>query len=157
MRPAADFVIWGMKMPPVKVMLRWLPALLWMGLIFMLSHQPGSDSGNLTRMLMEFLAGLGLDLPQVFGKYATLALRKTAHFTEYLILFLWLKLAIGQTAKGLTRALIITIAYAITDEFHQLFIPGRVGNAGDVLVDSLGATLAWIFIRFRRKKAEKIE
>ena len=36
-------------------------------------------------------------------------------------------------------AIIITIAYAITDEFHQYFVPGRIPSILDILFDSFGA------------------
>ncbi|MCB9234991.1 MAG: VanZ family protein [Bacteroidia bacterium] len=138
--------------------LKYLPALLWMGLIFLLSNQPGSDSGQLTAKIMAFLQEIGLDLPLVAGQYATLVLRKTAHFTEYFILFLWVKMALHGRSRRLLLAFLVCAAYACTDEFHQLFIPGRVGNVGDVLVDSSGAALAWALSWWREKmKAEKLK
>lgn len=35
-------------------------------------------------------------------------------------------------------AVIIAVFYAVTDEFHQLFVPGRFGCLEDVLIDGIG-------------------
>ena len=42
--------------------------------------------------------------------------------------------------------ILIVILYASTDEFHQLFVPGREGTFRDVLIDTSGAIIAIIFI-----------
>jgi VanZ family protein len=42
-------------------------------------------------------------------------------------------------------ALIITIGYAATDEFHQMFVPGRAGSPLDVAIDSIGAGFGVMF------------
>jgi VanZ family protein len=46
---------------------------------------------------------------------------------------------------------VITIAFAISDEYHQTFVPGRDGNIRDVLIDSAGAGLACGIIAIRRR------
>ncbi len=51
----------------------------------------------------------------------------------------------GVNAKqGAGIALLICILYAITDEVHQLYIPGRSGEVRDVLIDSAGASIGII-------------
>ncbi len=68
--------------------------------------------------------------------------RKAAHMTEYGILAaLWYN-AIGTV----WIAFVITVAYAATDEFHQLFVEGRTGKVGDVLIDAGGALIACAII-----------
>jgi VanZ family protein len=39
-------------------------------------------------------------------------------------------------------AWILTLAYAISDEWHQTFVEGRVGHPIDVAIDMVGATIA---------------
>lgn len=135
---------------------RLVPALLWMGLIFFMSHQRGGESGALSRVILEYLASWGLDLRAWFGDNAFLVIRKMAHFTEYFILFFFIDLALSIWYNWKQRrwlALGITALYAASDEFHQLFIAGRIGNIGDVFIDSLGALAAlgskelwrWVF------------
>lgn len=48
---------------------------------------------------------------------------------------------------GDAGALAIVLAYAISDELHQRFVPGRTGTAIDVLIDLLGATLSLALLR----------
>ena len=50
----------------------------------------------------------------------------------------------ANSKKSYLIAFGMTVAYALTDEFHQLFVPGRSGSMIDVLIDSAGAVLAWL-------------
>ena len=71
---------------------------------------------------------------------ATTIVRKCGHFLEYLILgvllFLWLSAAGSRHAWA--AALIIGIVYAVTDEIHQLFVPGRSCEVRDIFIDAAG-------------------
>ena len=102
----------------------WVPPIALMGLIFFLSAQPDLSSG------------LGT---------ADLILRKIAHATIYgLLWFLWWRALRGLGADGsaLIAAMLITVAYAISDEWHQSFVEGRHGSPVDVLIDTAGAGVA---------------
>lgn len=78
--------------------------------------------------------------------------RKTAHFTEYAILGILFYLNLRhhssqkQSPKLFALAILFSALYACTDEFHQLFIPGRTGQPFDVLVDTLGATFGCLVV-----------
>jgi VanZ family protein len=99
---------------------RFLPPLLLMGVIYFLSDQPGLKSG------------LGV---------ADLILRKMVHTGTFGLLFvLWLR-AFRWRAPGWAAA--IAFVYAISDEFHQHFIPDRIGSPIDVAIDAIGIGLAW--------------
>ena len=63
--------------------------------------------------------------------------RKAAHFTEYGILF-WL-LVRGPMEQRPYLALMLCVVYALTDEGHQVFVPGRTASLYDVALDSTGA------------------
>jgi VanZ family protein len=67
-----------------------------------------------------------------------------AHFTEYFILtglWAWALLpALGLRALGV--AFVIAVVYAISDEWHQSFVPNRDSDPVDVLVDSAGVATA---------------
>jgi VanZ family protein len=69
--------------------------------------------------------------------------RKYAHFTEYLILDILVLNALTVSGvrgfKGFIFSLVFCILYAISDEVHQLFVPGRGAQVTDVLIDSAGA------------------
>ena len=77
------------------------------------------------------------------------AVRKCAHFTEYTMLGLMLRLCLEswfghrvKRSRSLTLAgFCIGTVYACTDEFHQLLIEGRSGQWSDVFVDGSGVLL----------------
>ncbi|WP_051910462.1 VanZ family protein [Carnobacterium pleistocenium] len=72
-------------------------------------------------------------------------IRKNAHFFIYLILGGLVKYALTSTGikgvKAIGIGLLICIVYAISDEAHQLLVPGRGGQLSDVVIDSWGAGL----------------
>lgn len=68
----------------------------------------------------------------------TFAVRKAAHFTEYALMgFLWY-VWLSEKRWNVLISFGATAFYAVTDEFHQLFVPGRSCELRDVLVDSAG-------------------
>jgi VanZ family protein len=95
---------------------RWAPVVAWAALIFGLSSV--SDLGT----------GLGI---------WDLVLRKIAHMTEYAILGALLVRALRQPGW----AVVLGIAYSISDEVHQSFISGRHGSPVDVLIDAIGVVV----------------
>jgi VanZ family protein len=78
-------------------------------------------------------------------------LRKVAHVSEYAVLawlaqrlFLALDMAATASRRMIRSALLawpFCVVYAISDEWHQTFVPTRVGTPWDVLIDSAGAAL----------------
>ena len=67
-----------------------------------------------------------------------------AHFSEYAALAaLWawaLWPALGRKAFAVAAA--VSFLYAISDEIHQSYVPGRFSDPWDVVVDSLGIAFA---------------
>jgi VanZ family protein len=106
----------------------WAPPLALMALIFVLSAQPSLSSGL---GLIDHVA------------------RKLVHASEYALLFLlwWRALrTVMDHARALAPALVIAVAYAVTDEVHQRFVSGRHSTWVDVLIDSMGAGLAALLL-----------
>ncbi len=100
----------------------WLPLVGWMGLIFFLSAQP--------------------DFPQPQARWLDRLLSYGAHMFLFGVLaVLWVR-ALGQRSPAWLVALALTAAYALSDEFHQSFVPGRCADPVDLLWDLLGALLA---------------
>ena len=136
--------------------LHWLAVLCWMALIFALSHEPADGSQARSDVLVNILQTIGL------GGSADLlstVVRKLAHAVAYAVLGVLLVWALAArrrvTAKLVMYAVAITCLYAISDELHQLFIPGRSAEVRDVAIDTLGGAIgvsvaAWSITRLRR-------
>lgn len=69
-------------------------------------------------------------------------IRKIAHMTLYAILAFCA--ACSQIKPSFKKVLLFCACYACTDEFHQLFIPGRSGEISDVCIDCLGACIGFL-------------
>jgi VanZ family protein len=107
----------------------YFPVIVWMMVIFWLSNRP--KIVKLENPTSDFFIG------------------KSAHLFEYALLcILWFRaINIHSVLKGKNWVipLFLTGLYAISDEIHQLFIPGRTGMARDVLIDVLGGAIGlWI-------------
>lgn len=132
----------------MRKIISWLLVILWMTLIFYLSHQPATESNSLstgiTERIIAVIERVTSDTDIDIRNFNHI-IRKNAHFFAYLILGLLLSNALKSNGmQGLNRfliALAISILYAISDEVHQLFIPGRAGQVKDVIIDSAGATV----------------
>ncbi|MDB6354155.1 VanZ family protein [Trichococcus sp. K1Tr] len=89
--------------------------------------------------------------------YAGRLIRKSAHFIAYLILGFLVSYALKNedvTATAWKRrgaSLLFCVAYAVSDEFHQQFVPGRGPLLKDVLIDGSGAALGIILYLGARK------
>jgi hypothetical protein len=118
----------------------WLPPLAWCLVIFLFSSRP-------TKTVTEIY-------------WQDFIFKKTIHLFEFGFLFILLYRALkGTVRRDLLRlasiAFLITIFYAISDEFHQTFIHGRTGTLRDIIIDSSGAGLTWLGIWQWLPKAPK--
>jgi len=107
--------------PVPRTLSLWLPIVAWCGLIFGLSSIPSLSSG--------------------LGVWDEI-LRKCAHMLEYAVLaaLLW------RALRNEVAALVLAVAYAATDEFHQSFVHGRHGSPVDVAIDGIGAALGLLVV-----------
>jgi VanZ family protein len=119
------FLYFGMKMI-VAQLRKWLPSILLMGVIFWFSSQPSSTMPNFD--------------------WADKVLKKGGHILGYALLAwsYWYALDFQPNKRWLVW--LLSIVYAVTDEYHQSFVTGRYPSAYDVLVfDNLGALIVlWI-------------
>lgn len=138
-----------MKEKNVKTIVRWALLIGWMILIFVMSNQPASVSDSQSGFVIYVFNLLGISLDSFFGELANFAVRKTAHFTEYMILFFFsynvLRLYVEKKDAYIFGILIVA-TYACTDEIHQLFVPGRAGKIKDVFIDTSGGLFGLIII-----------
>lgn len=119
-----------------KLIVAWAPVAVWMGVIFAVSSRSS--------------------LPRLSDPIADTFLKKGGHIAEYAILAGLCRRAIHQTAN--TRyptilAFAVTVLYAISDEWHQSFVPGRNSQSTDALIDASGAliSLAALYLWGRNK------
>lgn len=133
-----------------KKMISWIILILWMGIIFFMSHQPGEVSSSQSDLVLKIFKFIGVELNDYFGELATFIIRKAAHFSEYMILFL-LAYNVSRYYKNKdVKLYLITFVflYACSDEIHQYFVPGRSMAFKDVLIDTSGGVFAYIIISF---------
>lgn len=101
--------------------MHWLPALLYAGLIFYISSIPSEE-----------LAVFGLDMSLL-------------HIIEFFILSYLIFRAFTKEKMNirytLSLAIIISTLYGITDEIHQLYVPGRQFSTIDMAFNFIGSSL----------------
>lgn len=126
-----------------KFVFYWLPAIIWMTIIFYLSSR---QKINVTKeYIYDFLIFKGI------------------HMLEYAILYFLLFRCFNSLSnkkrslkKQLFFPLIVAISYAMTDEIHQSFVPTREGRLRDVIIDSFGVILMYIYIKNNLNWLKKI-
>jgi VanZ family protein len=109
----------------------WLPLLAWLALIFALSSRS--------------------TLIQIGSPAGEKLFYKSAHMLAYAaLMWLWWRVISPQREAGwrhLGVALALTVLYAISDEIHQLYVPGRHGQVADVLFDTGGSLAMLLLLR----------
>ena len=150
-----------------KAILFWVLLVLWAGVIFFFSAQPDTvssqQSGLFTQILEEAVIRISGSVKEGKALYAQLdhLVRKSAHFMVYFILGALAQRACWHSAKQKRpmRVLAVAVAacalYAVSDEIHQYFVPGRSMMISDMLLDSVGALCgagaATFFLNVARK------
>ncbi|MCS7338453.1 MAG: VanZ family protein [Verrucomicrobiae bacterium] len=132
----------------------WLPAALWMLVIFggsgeaLAAHRTSRILGPIIRWLFPSLAQDKVDL-------LILLIRKCAHAVEFGVLAVLFWLALVKPSRhnkpewrwsDARRALVLTALYAALDEFRQSFVPSRQGAVQDVCIDVAGAVIALLLL-----------
>ena len=117
-----------------RALLRWLPALGWMAVIFALSSISG----------LRVSDDAAVDKP----------FRVVAHLGSYALLAGLLLYAIAGRRRPhaweAAAAFGLAVLYGLTDEIHQSFVPNRMGQVDDLVIDAIGAvigiTIAWLVL-----------
>ena len=128
-------------------------------LILTQSLLPANISSNQSGFIVDFLhplvSNIGIKINiETFSQIV----RKLAHFTEFFLLgVLWyvIYMKYFNKAKLIIVVLIHGLLSAIADETIQLFVDGRSGEIGDVLIDFSGVILASIMMYFIFRLREK--
>ncbi len=132
-------------------------SLVWMIVIFLFSAREAQlssqDSASVGELIGKiFVPGFAAWEPQKqleFAKKIDHPVRKTAHATEYAVLGFFLAGSYSDRRKKWRFSIgvpwMIGTAYAVSDEFHQWFVPGRSCQVSDMLLDSCGV-FAGVFV-----------
>jgi VanZ family protein len=120
----------------IRIVLRWLPAILVMLTIFLFSAQPFTELPNFN--------------------WADQIVKKGGHMAGYALLALSYWRALGFRRERWWIAWGFAMLYAMTDEFHQSFVPGRQPSVWDVLVfDNLGALISlWLMGLYKTQRSD---
>jgi len=135
--------------------------IFWMSLIFLLSAQTATDSGELSGGIIDRILNIfGMELAEfdvMIVDFMQFIIRKCAHMCIYVVLvvLVTIELLMYSIKKQFLLSGIICVFYAISDEIHQYFVPGRSCELRDVLIDSVGVIIGIIIVKFARKLADK--
>ena len=151
----------ALRLPPHSKnrLSRYGPLVVWAALIFIGSSSALSSTN--TSVVLRPVLWL---FPH--ASEATLALihfliRKAGHLTEYAILALFAARAFRTSAREILRtrwfwvSLLFVVAYSLSDEFHQSFVPSRTASIYDSMIDSSGGFVALTMLWWRRQKNGK--
>lgn len=131
-----------------------LSTVLWMSVIFWFSSAPAEESSYMSlsagraaaQIFIRDFEKWSIQEQDAFAEKIDYPIRKTAHAGEYAVLGMLMLgtvslFRVWENRRKEIAAWVLTVIYAATDEFHQLFVPGRSGQVSDVLLDSAGAAV----------------
>jgi VanZ family protein len=142
---------------------RYGPLLVWVAFVLFASSANFSAS-NTSRIIRPLLLWLFPKISEASIQQVHFFVRKAAHFTEYAALALLAARALRTSSLSALRrswwlaSFVLVAAVALTDEYHQSFLPSRTGTIYDSLLDMTGGAVAlaclalWLAARRRRMR-----
>ena len=130
----------------VSVML----VVLWMVMIFVMSNFPAEVSDQQSGVVVELakkIFNISAEQPELLDNLMTIV-RKCGHAFEYFVLGVlllnmlrqfWLAKRKGEWARYWYLVVVGASIYAVTDEVHQAFVPGRSCELRDIIIDTVAA------------------
>jgi VanZ family protein len=116
--------------------------IVWFFVIFLLSSEPSSLSSSRSNEVVQIIQSVNTGLVNIPD--ISFFVRKLAHIIAYFILgvlmFLVVRAYTPKARKAIILSVLFVFIYAVTDEFHQTFVPGRSGEVRDVLIDTTAGT-----------------
>ena len=142
----------------MKKVCLWISVLLWAALIFGFSAQSKEASGEISSGISRKLVSAVTDMDEnsrqspvreeriEFSRHmkkTTMLVRKSAHVLLFLVLGALVLQLVGcyitKKWKILAFTLLFCLIYAVGDEIHQAFVPGRACLSLDVFIDFCGS------------------
>lgn len=141
----------------------WLVPVIWAGVIYFGSSDTGSAQRS-SRLIAPVVRWLVPEISDAALWRIVFAARKGAHVTEYAVfaILVWWALRhsthpeqrTGWSKRHVSLAWALATLFAMSDELHQKFVPGRQGSPWDVIIDASGAALGlfvvWLIGRWRK-------
>lgn len=132
-----------------EIVLRYGPALAMMVVIFLFSATPAKGVVQVADPVITYAPKT---IPSIISQYPPLQINwlKVGHVIGYGLLGMTYLHAIGQNRQyAWLQVMLYATLFAVTDEFHQQFTPGRSAGTLDVVIDVTSATttaliLSWI-------------
>jgi|GEM_PF-38127 len=134
---------------------KYLLIAAWMLVIFILSSEGSDVSGGRSGVIVDAVKTVAVTVPNDVLEFLT---RKAAHIIAYFVLGVLVYSLVKTYKQSIRKVISISVGfvalYAISDEFHQLFVPGRSGELRDVLIDTtagaLGITVTYFITRSKK-------
>lgn len=142
-----------------KNVIAWLLVFLWMGVIFFFSsmsyHRSNEQSQKVINKLVETTIKVSKDdknkvssnkIKEIVS-FLNKPIRKCAHASVFFVLAILLLIAfsVSNIPNKYLYTIIICFLYALSDEFHQLFVFARTGQFSDVIIDTIGSSIGLFF------------
>jgi VanZ family protein len=135
---------------------RYGPVVAWLAFIFFASTGEMS-AANTSRIVAPLLRWLYPAITEPQLTFAHFIVRKLAHFSEYAVLALLAARAFLTSTQNVLRrrwlllALLLVTFYALSDEFHQAFVPTRTSSIYDSMIDTAGGATALLVLALWRR------
>jgi VanZ family protein len=114
----------------------WLAILVfWCIAIYYFTEQPVFNDEHTLRFF--YIIGL----PETMIKITDFIVRKLAHVALFFTLAFFALNVVRHWRWQYLAAWVFASVYGMTDEWHQLYVPGRSGKVGDVIIDAAGALI----------------
>lgn len=126
-----------------RSVLWWGLWILWCGLIYYVSAHP-AFTGEHTAHVIQQAAPTPVRGRPGLVQALNVAVRKSGHLLGFAVLGALSLAAVSawpRPPRGALWAWILATLYAVTDEWHQAYVPGRTGTLRDVVLDAAGAAL----------------
>ena len=141
----------------IKIILLIL-VIWWMAIVFCFSHEQSVESSatsfGFIETILNIVGGDNMDTSTKLELIQNLQspIRTLAHFTIYfiggVIIYFFFSTTKYTEKVKIGLSILLSFAYAVFDECHQYFVPGRVADIADVCIDTLGAFAGIMLIVF---------
>jgi VanZ family protein len=134
---------------------------LWLALISFASSSEFS-AFNTSQVFRPLILSIFPNLSEERVAAIHFATRKLGHFSEYAMLGILSARAFSSSANDFMRrhwfrlALLLIVIYALMDEFHQSFVPGRTASIYDSAIDTAGGLTALLVFRFWYNRRQEL-